>query len=254
MAINCGAIPHDLLESELFGYEKGAFTGAVHAKPGRLETADGGTVFLDEIAEMDVRLQAKLLRVLQTREIERLGSVQPRPVDIRVLAATNRDLTERIATGAFREDLFYRLKVIALHVPPLRERREDIAELAEYFLVRFGEGRFQFDAETLEALHAYHWPGNIRELENVIQRSVVLARGARIGPDDLPPEIVGPVGEGRPPAGGAATLADAERDFRRRYIRRVLAASATKSEAARRLGINRTYLYKLLEELGIEGE
>src|SRR5690606_18289784 len=192
VTIDCGAIPADLLESELFGYESGAFTGATKSKPGKLEIADGGTLFLDEIGEMSVNLQAKLLRVLQTKEIERLGSVNTKKIDIRVLCATNRNINEMIAQGKFREDLYYRLKVIELTVPPLRERREDIEELTNYFLKKHKQidKILQISSEAIEVLEEYSWPGNIRELENVILRCVVLAKGDVIKQEDLPSEII----------------------------------------------------------------
>jgi transcriptional regulator with GAF, ATPase, and Fis domain len=253
VTIHCGAIPADLLESELFGYEAGAFTGATRAKPGRLELADGGTLFLDELGELPVSVQAKLLRVLQTREIERLGDVKTRRIDVRFLAATNRVIGEMIENGTFREDLYYRLKVIELTMPPLRERKEDIGELAGAFLSKYAGGAqpHTLSREALEVLEQYHWPGNVRELENVIHRSVVLARGAVIDAPDLPPELreqsakspLVPVGK---------TLPGAEAEFRRQYIIRTLRETASVADAARVLGINRTHFYKLLQQLGID--
>lgn len=252
VAINCGAIPKDLLESELFGYEQGAFTGARGAKPGKIETADGGTLFLDEIGEMDAALQTRLLRVLQQREVERLGSVKPRKIDIRLLAATNRDLASLVSEGRFREDLYYRLKVIELTLPPLRERREDIAELAAFFLNKHGaDTGLALSDEALKVLEGYDWPGNIRELENVMQRCIVLCQGEKILGADLPPELLesSPAEEYIAPG---LTLAEAEKAFRRQHILKALQKSKSKSEVARMLGVNRTYLYKLLDELDIQ--
>lgn len=250
--INCGAIPRDLLESELFGYEKGAFTGAAKEKPGKLEAASGGTVFLDEIAEMDVHLQAKLLRVLQEKEVERLGSVKTRKIDIRIVAASNQPIARLVEQGKFREDLYYRLKVIVLTLPPLRERREDIVELAEYFVAKHHRGKpaMSISGPAAQILRNYDWPGNIRELENAIQRCVVLARGPQIEVEDLPPEITKSVGDVAIDGGGS--LWEAEQAFRRQYVLNVLKTAESKAEAARKLGINRTYLYKMMEELGID--
>ncbi|MDR0965140.1 MAG: sigma-54 dependent transcriptional regulator [Myxococcales bacterium] len=188
--INCGAIPDTLLESELFGYEKGAFTGAIARKEGRFERASGGTLFLDEVGELTPTVQVKLLRVLQEGEIERLGGSGPVPVDVRIVAGTNRDLKKRVEEGHFREDLFYRLNVVPITLPPLRERREDIPLLADHFLRRYA-GKNQkpmtgFSPEARAKLEAHGWPGNIRELENVIERAVVLCRGNAIDLEDLP--------------------------------------------------------------------
>ena len=193
VAVNCGAFPETLFDSEMFGYEKGAFTGALQSKPGRFELADSGTLFLDEIAELPPSLQVKLLRVLQDRRVERLGSTVSREVDIRLIAATNKDLASEVAAGRFREDLFYRLNVIKLEVPPLRERREDIPLLAQYFLSKYGgqAGRpeLRLAPETIEILQNYHWPGNVRELKNAMERAAILASENVVSPSDLPPEI-----------------------------------------------------------------
>jgi Nif-specific regulatory protein len=253
VTINCGAIPADLLESELFGYEPGAFTGAVKAKPGKLEMADGGTIFFDEIAELSLNLQAKLLRVLQKRDIERLGSVRATRIDVRFIAATNRAVAEMVEEGTFREDLYYRLKVIELTMPPLRERREDIADLASFFSAKYSPkgNPVPVSPDAVDVLERYHWPGNIRELENVIHRSIVLGRDTAIGKDDLPPEIV----EGLDSVPGVAPglgLAAAEEEFRRLYIIKTLRDSGSVAEAAKALGINRTHFYRLLSQLGIE--
>src|SRR5215831_73666 len=192
VAVNCGALPEPLLESEIFGHVKGAFTGATVNKKGLFEEAHGGTVFLDEIGEMPLALQVKLLRALQDGEVRPVGSNQPIIVDVRVLAATNRDLTYLMQQGKLREDLFYRLNVIPVVLPPLRERREDIPVLAEHFLGHFGQkqgGLFRLSAEAVERLLRYPWPGNVRELENAMERIAILAGKETIGPEDLPPHI-----------------------------------------------------------------
>ncbi|WP_243547087.1 sigma-54 interaction domain-containing protein [Pseudodesulfovibrio tunisiensis] len=197
--INCGAIPKELLESELFGHEKGAFTHAIRSRPGRFELADGGTIFLDEIGEMDLSLQVKILRALQEKEIERVGGTQIKKVDVRVVAATNRDLEVEVAAGRFREDLFYRLNVIPLHLPPLRERSGDILLLAEHFLGRFcsdkSRKRLKIAGEAQEMLLTYSWPGNVRELENFMERMSILCDGNEIVPEDLPVKIWDDIGE-----------------------------------------------------------
>jgi DNA-binding NtrC family response regulator len=191
--INCAAIPKTLMESELFGYEKGAFTGAVGAKPGRFELAHGGTLFLDEIGEIPIEMQVKLLRVLQESEFERVGGIKTIKVDVRLVTATNRDLLQEIGAGAFREDLFYRLNVVPIHIPPLRERREDIPLLVEHFIAKFNERlRKQIesiDNDAVERLVAHAWPGNIRELENLMERTVLFCEAPQIKVSDLPPEI-----------------------------------------------------------------
>jgi two-component system, NtrC family, response regulator HydG len=190
VALNCAAIPETLLESELFGYEKGAFTGAVARKEGRFDLAQRGTLFLDEITETKPGVQVRLLRVLQDGEYERVGGTETLVADARVVAASNRDIRQEIADGRFREDLYYRLNVIPLHVPPLRERAEDVPLLAQHFLARFVTKNAKelkgFTSEAMEALIGYRWPGNVRELENAVERAVVLCRGDRIGPEDLP--------------------------------------------------------------------
>ncbi|MGQ9653234.1 MAG: sigma-54-dependent transcriptional regulator [Thermodesulfobacteriota bacterium] len=191
--INCAAIPADLLESELFGYEKGAFTGAHRTKIGRFEYADGGTLFLDEIGEMSPQLQVKLLRALQERSFERLGGVKPVQVDVRIISATNQDLEKAVSDGRFREDLFYRLSVIPIHIPPLRHRREDIPLLVEHFLERFNKGKNRevsgLSREAMDRLIQYAWPGNVRELENLMERLVVLKRCGTIELEDLPEKM-----------------------------------------------------------------
>ncbi|MEW5799276.1 MAG: sigma 54-interacting transcriptional regulator [Bacteroidota bacterium] len=252
VTINCGAIPNDLLESELFGYESGAFTGATKSKPGKIELAHGGTLFLDEIGELSVNLQAKLLRVIQTKEIERLGGVQSKKIDIRIIVATNRNIVEMVSAGEFREDLYYRLKVIELTMPPLRDRREDIAELAKFFVKRFShEKDIAIHPDAMNILESYHYSGNVRELENIIQRAVVLMKGETIEVADLPPEIIDEE-RSAPIVAGGKSLEEAETEFRKLYILRVLRQAKSKSEAAQMLGINRTHFHKLLAQLGIE--
>ncbi|GAU07953.1 sigma-54 interaction domain-containing protein [Desulfoplanes formicivorans] len=192
--VNCGAIPGELLESELFGHEKGAFTHAIRTRAGRFELADGGTVFLDEIGEMDLSLQVKILRVLQEREFERVGGTKTYKANVRIIAATNRDLEQEVAKGNFREDLFYRLNVIPIHLPPLRERQEDIPLLAHYFLQKFCKHQnrclMRLAEETQNILLSYSWPGNVRELENFMERLSILCDGDVITPMDLPDKIL----------------------------------------------------------------
>src|SRR5687768_15351719 len=199
--VNCAALQENLLESELFGHEKGAFTGADKQRIGRFEQADGGTLFLDEIGDMSPNTQAKILRVLQEHEFERLGGTRTIKVDVRLIAATNRELTSMVATGTFREDLYYRLNVVTIEMPPLRERKEDVAALAGFFIKRFsGELKKKIDgleSEALKLLMRYHWPGNIRELENAIERAMLLADGSHIAADDLRLGDTGTVGSPR---------------------------------------------------------
>ena len=197
--INCGAIPKELLESELFGHEKGAFTHAIRSRPGRFEMADGGTIFLDEIGEMELSLQVKILRVLQEKEIERVGGTGCKKVDVRIVAATNRDLEVEVAAGRFREDLYYRLNVIPLHLPPLRQRGNDVLLLARYFLNHFCTKKARepmlLDETTRRILAAYNWPGNVRELENFMERLSILVDDDTVCMDDLPRKILDQVGD-----------------------------------------------------------
>lgn len=239
VAINCAAIPENLLEATLFGYEKGAFTGAVQPQAGKFEQAEGGTLLLDEVSEMPLGLQAKLLRVLQEREVERVGGRKPIPLDIRVLATSNRDMPEIVAKGAFREDLYYRLNVIPLHIPPLREHPQDIVPLARYFASRIEGGpKLSSNAEVRLARHS--WPGNIRELENVIQRAAVLATGHEIESEDLM------LAEERR---GDAREEKAEdiKSLEKKHIMEVLASvNGSRKLAVQKLGISeRTLRYKL---------
>ncbi len=189
IAVNCGAIPENLFESELFGHERGAFTGASGSRRGRFELADGGTLFLDEIGEMPMMLQPKLLRALQEKRITRVGAERDIPVDIRVVAATNRDIKQEVRAGDFREDLYYRLKVFEIEIPPLRQRKEDLPALIAYFIGRHGSRPIRFSAEALAMLGKYNYPGNVRELEQIVQRSITLARGAVISAEELPAEV-----------------------------------------------------------------
>jgi len=245
--IHCGALPREVLESELFGHEKGAFTGAVNAKPGLIELADGGTLLLDEIGDMEPDSQVKLLRVLETGTFFRVGGTRPRRVDIRLVAATNRDLTAAMKSGHFREDLFYRINTITVLLPPLRDRREDIGLLAQHFLetnATYGKKRLHPLAMT--ALEAYGWPGNVRELLHVIERGVILCKGDEITPSDLPPEIVSAaVGGGAAPlppgASAAPTLEAMERQHIVATLRQV---SGHRGKAASLLGIDPKTLYR----------
>jgi len=253
VAINCAGLAKDLLESELFGHEKGAFTGAHQLKKGKLELAQGGTVFLDEIGDLALELQTKRLRFLQEREFERVGGTSPIAVDLRIIAATSRDLEAAIRAGLFREDLYHRLDVITLTLPPLRERKEDIPALASYFLERFAsETKKNFSGITDEArdkLIAYAWPGNIRELANVIERAVVLGEGPELTVHHLPARVIG----AQPAAvSDEVPYHDAVNSYRRELIVRALAsAQGNRAAAAKNLGLHRTHLMKLLKALRI---
>ena len=253
VAVNCGAVPETLLESELFGYMRGAFTGAAGAKPGLFEEADGGTLFLDEIAEMPATLQVKLLRVLQSGEVRRLGATQASTIDVRVIAATHGDLATLITRGTFREDLFYRLNVIQVALPPLRERREDVPALAEHFVTRFAgklDRPLRLSSDAVECLLRYPWPGNVRELENAMERAAILARGETITPDDLPPHVAAGLELGPSPAlPRQVTLAEAERIHILQTLERF---GRNHSGAAEALGIGRTTLWRKLKEYGID--
>jgi DNA-binding NtrC family response regulator len=252
VVINCSAYPETLLESELFGHERGSFTGAVRQKPGRFEQADGGTVFLDEIGEISPSAQIRLLRVLQTREFERLGGEKRITVDVRILAATNRNLLREVESGKFREDLFYRLNVIPVHMPTLRERRNDIPLLARHFLRVFAKEQNReiedFTPDALRLLLDYPWPGNVRELENTVEHAVVLAKGAHIDGRDFPGSLHSPPAfpTNNPPA---MTIEDSER----RLLQDTLSTCAgNKAEAARRLGISRSTLYAKLKKFALD--
>jgi transcriptional regulator with PAS, ATPase and Fis domain len=263
VAINVAAIPDALVESELFGHEKGAFTGAIAKKLGRFELAHGGTIFLDEIGSLRLDLQTKLLRALQEREIERLGGVRAIPVDVRIVAATNVNLKDAVRARAFREDLYYRLNVVPIHVPPLRERREDIGPLAQYFVRKIarecGRDVRGVSGGALEVLTRYDWPGNVRELENVLHRAVVLTQSQVIHLQDVPLDVAMPGTGSRVGEDTGPPLRDALEQFERQYILRVLEGVGWNvSHAARRLGVHRnTVLTKLsawrIQRPGSEG-
>ena len=253
VAINCAALTESLLESELFEHGKGAFTGAHSLKKGKFEVADGGTIFLDEIGELAPPLQSKLLRALQYHEFERVGGTRTVRVDVRVITATNRDLAAEVAAGRFRQDLWYRLNVVSVTMPPLRERREDIPSLAAHFGAKYARGRggVEFSADALQALTAHDWPGNVRELENAIERAVVLGSSDRITAEDLPDILFEPVGEVENGAGAA--FHDGVRETKRRLILDAIDRSGGNyAAAARLLGLNPTYLHRLLKNLQIK--
>ncbi|QPJ64411.1 MAG: sigma-54-dependent Fis family transcriptional regulator [Candidatus Nitrohelix vancouverensis] len=287
IAVNCGAIPHDLLESELFGYEKGAFTGAAQTRVGRLELAHEGTVFLDEIGDMPTPLQVKLLRVLSEREIDRIGGSKSIPIDVRVVAATNVNIESAIEQGKFREDLFYRLNIIPIHMPPLRERKTDIPLLVNHFLNHFNllknKSFASIEAEAMEILKHYNWPGNIRELQNFVERMVVLGSGTKLTRRDLPEKVLNdvphekwapleeaehdetpaemirrsfqsaspfPVFSGIPEEG--INLKQTVEDFEREIILEALEKTGwVKNKAATLLGLNRTTLVEKLKKMKI---
>src|ERR1051325_3633225 len=255
IAVSCAALPESLIESELFGHERGAFTSAHHARQGRFEMADGGTLFLDEIVELTPSVQVKLLRVLQERAFERVGGNKTLHVDIRLIAATNRDLETEVEAGNFRRDLFYRLNVVPLLLPPLRERAEDIPGLAAHFAAKAAEkhGRAvrQLQPELIESLHEYDWPGNVRELENMMERLVLLDRGATLGLEFLPEKML----KTQPAPGVASdkTFEGAVTALKRSLIVTALEAEhGNKVAAAKRLGISRSYLHRLITEFGIQ--
>ncbi len=251
--VNCAAIPETLLESELFGHEKGAFTGATSQRVGRFEEANNGTIFLDEIADMSLALQAKLLRVTQDGSFHRIGSNRELRTNARILAATNKNLEELVKAGRFREDLFYRLNVVELNIPPLRERREDILPLAECFIAEFSKGKARLSASAAECLLQYDWPGNVRELRNAMERAVLLAQGEVILPDHLPNRIRA---ASRPPAAAQPVDAGELEQIERQAILDALRRhNYNRTETAKALGISRrTLVYKLqrLRQLGYE--
>ena len=258
--VNCAALPESLLESELFGHEKGAFTGAQTLRQGLFERANEGTLLLDEIGEMPLVLQAKLLRILQEREFERIGGHQTIKVDIRIIAATNRDLQAMVKEGTFREDLFYRLNVIHLILPPLRDRREDISLLANHFLQKFSSENqrdiIDIDPMAMSLLTAWSWPGNIRELSNVIERAVVMNSGPIIFSEDLPPQIRQPVcnaGEAKTTPVGERNLKEEIKRVEKRIIMEVLEQQeGNRTRTALMLGISRRALMYKLQEYGID--
>ena len=253
IAINCGAIPENLLEAELFGYEKGAFTGAYSSKKGKFEIASGGTIFLDEVGELPLHLQVKLLRVLQEKEIERLGSSKPIKVDVRIIAATNRDLEKMVREGTFREDLYYRLNVVPIYIPPLRERVEDIPSLVQHFLEKF---KAQYDKEVsishevLDALTHYHWKGNVRELQNVLERMVILDTDGVLTEEDLPQELRRRSPKKVKPA--KPVNGESIWDVERKLIEDALAESGfVIKEAAKRLGMTPRQVSYRIQKYGI---
>ncbi|HSD09925.1 MAG TPA: sigma-54 dependent transcriptional regulator [Candidatus Binatia bacterium] len=259
IAVNCVALSEDLLESELFGHEKGAFTGAHHQKAGKFELANHGTVFLDEVGDVRESLQAKLLRVLQEHEFERVGGTKPIRVDIRVIAATNQNLEEAVKTGRFREDLYYRLNVVRLRLPPLRERPEDVPVLVEHFLRKYcaevGRPMLSVSTEAMDLLKAHRWPGNVRELENAIERAVVLGSGPEITPADLG---LRSDGEGARTAASVAEVGpfhDSVESFKKEIIRRALEkAKGNQTRAAEILGLQRTYLARLIKNFALRAD
>jgi two-component system, NtrC family, response regulator AtoC len=251
--VNCVALSEQLLESDLFGHEKGAFTGAYQRKKGRLENAHNGTVFLDEIGDITPVIQTKFLHFLESGEFERVGGNQTQKVDTRIIAATNRDLTQAVADKKFREDLFFRLNVISITVPPLRKRREDIPALTGHFLQKFNREMKKrittINPAALETFLTYHWPGNIRELQNVLERAVVLASSDTITPDLLPPQMSQ---RGTEEISPGIPLEDALKKFKREFISQTLSlTNNNQSQAAKLLEIQRTYLNRLIKELGL---
>ena len=262
VAVSCAALPEALIESELFGHVRGAFTDAKTDRVGRFELANGGTLLLDEIAELQPSVQVKLLRVLQERTFERVGSNRSVGVDIRLIAATNRDLEQEVAAGRFREDLFYRLNVVPIHMPALKERREDVPLLAAHFAAKAAEKHDRppadLDPSLLEALQEYDWPGTVRELENMVERLVVLTKGAQLGVEFLPEKMLRSAAAAHTPAGvvpdDETTLEGATLALRRRMVITALQAEGgNRVAAARRLGISRSYLHRLISELSITG-
>ncbi|HJT00814.1 MAG TPA: sigma-54 dependent transcriptional regulator [Terriglobales bacterium] len=250
--INSTAIPENLLESELFGYEKGAFSGATSSKPGKFELADKGTLFLDEIGDVPAATQVKLLRVLQEREFERLGGTKTLKVDVRLIAATNRDLRAALEDGSFREDLYYRLNVVAIDIPSLREHKEDVPELVQFFLQKYGRDAAQpvkgISAAAMKLLVEFHWPGNVRELENVIQRAVTLARGETLDVDDIHLDRPHTSNSTAPVLPPGMTLEQWEQEIIREALRQ---ANGNKSQAARALGLSRNALRYRLSQMGV---
>lgn len=256
VALAACALPDSLIEDELFGHDKGAFTGAFHSRRGKFEEANGGTVFLDEVGDLSLPLQAKLLRVLQERTVERLGSNVSIPLDIRLICATNRDLEAMVRQETFRKDLYFRISVVNIQLPPLRDRMEDISLLVEHFLRKFAALHSRnitgISSGYLSALGSYEWPGNVREIQNVIERSIVLADGVRLGVEDLPDELRALAASCEIPA---SSFHIAVGNFKRELIRRALRLrSGNKLKAALDLGISRCYLHRLLNQLNIASE
>jgi transcriptional regulator with PAS, ATPase and Fis domain len=255
VAVNCGAIPENLLESELFGHARGAFTGAMRDKPGLVEEAAGGTFFLDEIGDLPLPLQAKLLRVLEERAVRRVGETRVRPVDVRFVSATNKDIDREVARGAFREDLYYRLKIIPIELPPLRERKEDMLLLLDHFLEAYarsmGRARPRFSPLALELLLAYPWPGNVRELQNEVQRCLVVAGDDPVIREDFLSPKINPAGETYSPA--SHKLSEARAEFEKRFLREALArCGGHRARTAAEVGLTRQGLFKLLRKYGLQ--
>ena len=251
VAVNCAAIPEELIESELFGHEKGSFSGALQSRRGRFEEAHGGTLFLDEVGDLSARAQTKLLRVLQEGELSRVGGNRPIRVDVRVVAATNRDLPQRVQAGAFREDLYFRLAVIPIVVPPLRERSEDVPALVAHFAAQLaietGSAPRRFAPGAMELLRRYPWPGNVRELRNLVERLVIMTPGGTIGSE----QVRGVLPRSGSTASETPRLADSVREFERAQIEAALeAAGGRMGDAAARLGLERSHLYKKMKKLG----
>jgi DNA-binding NtrC family response regulator len=252
MAVHCAAIPANLLESELFGHEKGAFTGANERRVGRFESADGGTLFLDEIGEIDATTQVKLLRFLETRSVERLGSHRPISLDLRLVCATNRDLQQMVKEGKFREDLYYRLSVVPLRLPPLRERTDDIPLLLTYYLERFakenGAVAPKLSPEALAILVRYPWPGNIRELRNASENLAVLRAGKSVGPADLDPRFTTPASASAALAPAASAAGNLDRTLNEKQLLKqaLVAAAGNRTRAAELMGISRRTLHRKL--------
>jgi DNA-binding NtrC family response regulator len=257
--VNCAAIPEGLQESELFGHEKGAFTGAVATHPGKFEQASKGTIFLDEIGEMSPSAQARLLRVLQERVLQRVGGTETIALDVRVISASNRDLSKMVAEGGFRQDLFYRLVVFPIALPPLRDRREDIPLLVEHFLEKHardaGKRVTRVESRAMEALMEHGWPGNVRELENVIHRTLLVSAGLELTLDDLPPAIAAGADPAAPEASSTPVTPAASKsleDLEREAIVRAMETNrGNLSDVARELGIGRSTLYRKLEQYGL---
>ena len=251
MTIPCTTLAEHLLESELFGHVRGAFTGALKDKAGRVEAAAGGTIFFDEVGELSLELQAKLLRFVEEHRFERVGATTASTVDARVIAATNRALEQDVAAGRFREDLFFRLNVVGIRLPALRERREDLDTFIDHMIAalaaREHRGSLRLAAGARAALHAYAWPGNLRELANALERAAVLARGDEIETEDLPDRLVAPAGSEPPSASTPESLEEVQR----RHIEHVLGESSTLEEAAARLGVNVTTLWRKRKRYGL---
>ncbi len=247
--INCAAVPENLFESELFGHEKGAFTGATNSRRGKFEAAKGGTLFLDEVGDLPLNLQAKMLKAIQDKSISRLGSEREIPIDVRIMAATNRELEKMISGGEFREDLYYRLNVFQFTVPPLRERKEDLPDLIDYFVNRYATGGIRFDADALGTLVKYTFPGNVRELEHMIQRMITLCRTTLIGVRDLPPEVVNNRQESSGTLNGR--LAEVEKQM---LVDALEKSGWVQTRAADLLGVSERVLRYKMEKLGLKDD